>query len=96
MGITVDFNADVPLQKPSTADCIEWTMPFIFVTGHVIPCCSGNEAGQRAFQKEQALGNIFEQPFREIWKNAKYRALRKALAEGKALPVCKNCCIYKV
>ncbi|MHC9544282.1 MAG: radical SAM/SPASM domain-containing protein [Vulcanimicrobiota bacterium] len=96
MGITVEFGADVSQNKPPAQNCIEWTMPFIFVTGHVIPCCAGNEAGQRAFQKEQALGNIFEQPFKEIWNGKKYQALRTSLRKGKTLPVCRNCCVYKV
>jgi len=96
MGITLVWNENVPHIKPSVTKCIEWTMPFIFVTGHVIPCCSGNEAGQRDFQKETALGNIFEEDFKKIWNSEKYITFRKMLREGEIPPQCKNCCLYNI
>jgi len=71
-------------------------MPFIFVTGHVIPCCAGNEAGRRDFQKETSLGNVFIQSFKEIWKGKKYKALRKMIREGKVPPPCVDCSLYEV
>jgi pyrroloquinoline quinone biosynthesis protein E len=92
--IPITWNADVPKFKPPVTRCIEWTMPFIFVTGHVIPCCSGNEAGHREFQKETALGNVFEQSFKEIWYGEKYKTLRKMLSRGEIPLPCKNCCLY--
>jgi len=93
-GIRVVWNADVPRVKPPINRCIEWTMPFIFVTGHVIPCCSGNEAGHREFQKQTALGNVFEQGFKEIWYGEKYKTLRRMLRKGEVPLPCKNCCLY--
>jgi len=95
LGIRVVWNEDVPEKKPPIHTCIEWTMPFIFVTGHVIPCCSGNEAGQRDFQKEHAMGNVFETPFARIWRGQRYTALRRQLMRGKVPVVCRNCCIYR-
>lgn len=96
LGIHLVWNLDVSQNKPPINECIEWTMPFIFVTGHVIPCCSGNEAGNRDFQKKTALGNIFEQGFKEIWYGGKYKTLRKMLLQGKVPLQCKNCCLYGV
>ncbi len=96
LGIHLVWNLDVPQNKPPINECIEWTMPFIFVTGHVIPCCSGNEAGHRDFQKDTALGNVFEQNFKEIWNGKNYKNLRKMLLNGKTPLQCKNCCIYEV
>jgi MoaA/NifB/PqqE/SkfB family radical SAM enzyme len=93
-GIRLTWNADIPQVKPPISRCIEWTMPFIFVTGHVIPCCSGNEAGHRDFQKETALGNVFKQSFKEIWRGEKYKTLRSMLRQGKVPLPCKNCCLY--
>ena len=94
MNINLSWNADVPQSKPPISKCTEWTMPFIFVTGHVIPCCAGNEAGDRIGQKETALGNVFEQSFKEIWYGRKYRSLRKMLSQGKLPLACKDCCLY--
>jgi MoaA/NifB/PqqE/SkfB family radical SAM enzyme len=96
MNITVEFNKDTLLKKPDIKECTEFIMPFIFVTGHVIPCCAGNEACQREFQHETALGNIFESRFREIWKGPRYKAFRKLIREGKIPRACNNCCIYNV
>lgn len=92
--IKIMWNLDVPQVKPSINRCIEWTMPFIFVTGHVIPCCSGNEAGQREFQKKTSLGNVFETSFKDIWYGEKYKSLRRQLSRGKIPAPCKNCCLY--
>jgi MoaA/NifB/PqqE/SkfB family radical SAM enzyme len=94
-GISVRWNEDVPQIKPPISKCIEWTMPFIFVTGHVIPCCSGNEAGHRDFQKRTALGNVFEQSFKEIWSGERYKLLRRMIRKGEVPLPCRNCCLYE-
>ncbi|MEM3503762.1 MAG: radical SAM protein [Nitrososphaeria archaeon] len=94
--IDVTWNADVPQCKPPINKCTEWVMPFIFVTGHVIPCCSGNEAGHRDFQKETAMGNVFEKSFKEIWNGKKYSALRQTLKQNKVPLPCCNCCLYEI
>ena len=94
LGIVVTWNRDVPQQKPPVKDCTVWLMPFIFVTGHVIPCCSGNEAGQRDFQKAEAMGNVFEQNFKDIWKGERYKNLRKMLRENKVPVVCRDCSAF--
>ncbi len=96
LGINISWNLDTPQIKPPINECIEWTMPFIFVTGHIIPCCSGNEAGHRNFQKETALGNVSEQNFKKIWKSERYTTFRKMLCEGKIPLQCKNCCLYSL
>lgn len=95
LSIELVWSADVPQSKPKISKCAEWTMPFIFVTGHVIPCCAGNEAGHRDFQKETALGNIFEKSFKEIWRGEKYKNLRKMLSQNKIPLPCRNCCLYE-
>ncbi len=94
--IKLMWNLDVPKNKPDMNECIEWTMPFIFVTGHVISCCSGNESGNRELQKEVSLGNIFEQSFKSIWNGEKYRTLRKSIREGNVPSPCMNCCLYRI
>lgn len=92
--IPVQWNANIPACKPPINKCIEWIMPFIFVTGDVIPCCAGNEAGNRSFQKETSLGNIFNQDFKKIWHEEKYKRLRKMIKRGEVPLACKNCCLY--
>jgi len=94
-GIRINWNLDVPSGKPMMPMCVEWVMPFIFVTGHVIPCCSGNEANNREYQKKCSLGNIFETDFKTIWRGEKYQKLRNDIRTGKCPAYCVNCCLYQ-
>lgn len=94
LDIPINWNLDVPQDKPPIIRCIEWIMPFIFVTGHVIPCCAGNEANRRGFQKETSLGNVFEKPFREIWHGERYRKFRHMIRKGEVPVQCENCPLY--
>ena len=96
LGLKISWNLNVPTVKPSTDRCVAWYMPFIFVTGHVIPCCSGNEANRREFQKATCLGNVFEAGFKEIWQGAKYKELRRKIRGGEVPEPCTNCCLYDV
>ncbi|MFH1776752.1 MAG: radical SAM protein [Candidatus Omnitrophota bacterium] len=96
LSINLSWNLNVPVDKPPLKNCIEWTMPFIFATGHVIPCCAGNESGRRDFQKDTSLGNIFEQSFKDIWLGRKYKAFRRMLRVGHVPVQCRNCCIYHI
>jgi MoaA/NifB/PqqE/SkfB family radical SAM enzyme len=96
LGITLAYNLSVPKKgrKPPITNCVEWIMPFIFVTGHVIPCCAGNEANQRDFQKATSLGNVFNKSFKEIWYGDEYKKFREMIRKGKAPLQCRNCPIY--
>jgi len=94
--LKVVWSADTPQIKPPISKCTEWTMPFIFVNGDVIPCCAGNEAENRDFQKKTALGNIFKQDFKEIWRGERYKNLRKMLKKGNIPASCRNCPLYQL
>ena len=95
IGVNVDWSADAVEDKPCCSKCTAWIMPFIFVTGEVIPCCAANEANSRARQKALSMGNIFETPMKEIWDNGKYTDLKNSLYKGKFPEVCQDCCVYK-
>jgi len=95
LGIPVVWNVDTVGSKRPLKDCSVWWMPFIFVDGTVIPCCSLNEQNDRPWQRKTSLGNIFKEDFRKIWYGKKYKAMLKALKEGKCPPVCKRCILYE-
>ncbi len=95
LGIRVIYNDCARLDKPLIKDCTAWLEPFIFATGHVVPCCAGNEANRRGFQKETALGNVFEKSFQEIWNSDRYTKFRKMVHEGKVPVQCSGCSVYK-
>lgn len=96
LGIALAYNLSVPQKgkKPPITDCVEWIMPFIFVTGHVIPCCAGNEANRRDFQKATGLGNVFNKSFKEIWYGDEYKKFREMIRKGEVPLQCHNCPIY--
>ena len=92
-GIKIIWGKNARENKLPIHRCTEWTMPFIFVDGTVIPCCAGNEANRRGYQIKHRMGNIFEQPFEEIW-NGKIKELRDAIHEGKCPAPCVDCPAY--
>jgi MoaA/NifB/PqqE/SkfB family radical SAM enzyme len=99
ISVTVNMSAKQEAEglgkKPPIKNCKEYIMPFIFVTGHVTPCCAQNEANAREWQKKLALGNALEKPFREIWYSPKYKAMRKTIRENKCAKECALCPAYE-
>jgi len=59
-----------------------WT-PIITWDGNVIPCCYDYDA-------YSIMGNVFEQPFMEIYWSRGYRTIRKKMMQ-KSLSLCKFC-----
>lgn len=93
-GMRIKWNINLNLCKPPTSLCTAWVMPFVFVTGEVICCCATNEGNVRDLQKKYSFGNVFQKPFKEIWRSPPYRNFRKALYKGKVPVQCRNCCNY--
>ncbi len=83
-------------KKPEIRNCKEYIMPFIFVTGHVTPCCGQNEANAREWQKKMSLGNALEKPFREVWYSPEYVKMRKIIRENKVPKECILCPAYNL
>ncbi len=62
-----------------------WERVVINTDGHVVPCCND-------FDSHYSMGNVFEQPFRDIWFGAKYNRFRKRILERwRRIPLCANC-----
>ncbi|MFZ3073447.1 MAG: radical SAM protein [Thermodesulfobacteriota bacterium] len=95
LGVKIAWNKNITEKEP-ISNCTEWTTPFIHVDGTVIPCCAGNEANARQFQRTTSMGNIFEKTFKEIWYGERYKKLRDDLHDGKVPPACVNCTIYDI
>jgi len=96
LGLDVRFNANVPLRKPPMYQCSAYIQPFIFVTGHVIPCCCMNEENRRQWQKDTSLGNVFEKPFKEIWYGKRFRDLRRKIYTNQIHEICRRCPLFNV
>ena len=94
LGIPIGWNATVPQSKPPVKECLAWFMPFIFVDGTVIPCCALNEQNDRRWQRGTCLGNIFETPFKDIWRGKPYQRMLDMLKRNKVPKNCERCSIY--
>lgn len=89
LGIEMWWNQNFAPCEPITK-CVRWTEPFILVTGHLQPCCVINEANIRDFQKTNSVANLFEQDFRDVWRN-EYKDLREMIRRGEIPKICRYC-----
>ena len=89
--VNIRWNRRMGREKTPAQQCTLWHQPFIFVDGSVIRCCTSNEHNARDRQRANALGNIFDTPFRDIWNGEKYRTLRKNLGQGVLDEGCTSC-----
>ena len=71
----------VPMLHPkSIASCVIPWIPFINVTGDVMPAC--HYFGDRT--RSLIFGNIFKEDFRSIWNKETYKKHRNAARRGKS------------
>ena len=62
-----------------------WEMSNILSNGDVAPCCYDYDSSMK-------VGNLFKQPFTEIWNSQAYCELRRKIHdEMQSLPKCRNC-----
>ncbi len=72
--------------RPAKRCSVGFDQAFITALGDVRPCCFSDEN----------MGNVREQPFREIWFGEKYRTFRSRLMNGKFSKYCiTNRCALK-
>lgn len=94
LGIYITWNGDTCVNKTHISHCNAWITPFVYVSGDVVPCCAMNEANTRDFQKQNSLGNVFRQSFKEIWYGEKFSNLRKEMRRGKVPLLCRDCPMF--
>jgi radical SAM protein with 4Fe4S-binding SPASM domain len=74
-------------------ECLRpWTTAYVTATGNCLPCCIAPFATQQ--YESLVLGNLFEQPFEQIWNGPKYQAYRTALQSQAPPESCQNCGVY--
>ncbi|MDX2067225.1 MAG: SPASM domain-containing protein [Haliscomenobacter sp.] len=62
-----------------------WHACVITWDGMVVPCCFDKDAQYR-------MGNLQEQPLRELWQQQPYREFRQQLLKGRdKIDICTNC-----
>lgn len=67
-----------------------WRGSYITADGYVTPCCeNGSDPDKINF------GNVFQQPYEEIWNSAAYRQFRRELRSTTSRPkICVDCPSY--
>jgi radical SAM protein with 4Fe4S-binding SPASM domain len=83
------YTADGTTQNTRHAFCtMAWDHTVVNVDGSVTPCCYLRPDMGEAF----VMGNIFETPFKSIWRGEKYRAFRaQMLTDRGQMPICNKC-----
>lgn len=95
LGLYITWNTDVCTNKAPISHCNAWITPFVYVSGDVVPCCAMNEANIRDFQKQNSLGNVFQQSFKEIWRGEKFSNFRRELQSGSTPLLCRDCPMFE-
>ncbi len=62
-----------------------WQSSYIAANGDVVPCC------QIADSSVVKMGNVFSEPFADVWNNDKYRELRRRIADNDIPHYCRSC-----
>ncbi len=77
------YHKDSNRRKPKCSWC--FSKCFITVDGYVTPCCI------RMNPEVFNFGNIFEEPFNNIWNGEKMRKFRLSMMKDKANFICDQC-----
>jgi len=79
-------------QRPWTACMRPWTTAYITANGNALPCCISPFA-TRDYDSLQ-LGNLFEQPFGDLWNAERYQDWRRRLLSDHPPAACAGCGVY--
>ncbi len=69
-----------------------WTTAYVTANGNCLPCCIAPFADRD--YSSLILGNLFEQPFEQIWNGPAYRSLRARLLSDHPPRTCAGCGVY--
>lgn len=69
-----------------------WTTAYITANGHCLPCCISPFATND--YASLILGNLFEQPFAQIWNDELYQEFRTRLLSTEPHVACSSCGVY--
>jgi radical SAM protein with 4Fe4S-binding SPASM domain len=78
--------------RPWAACMRPWTTAYITANGNALPCCISPFA-TRDYESLK-LGNVFEQPFDQVWNDSRYRRWRERLLSDHPHAACAGCGVY--
>jgi MoaA/NifB/PqqE/SkfB family radical SAM enzyme len=79
-------------QRPWRACLRPWTTAYITANGNCLPCCISPFATHD--YESLILGNLFEQPFSEIWNDTRYQGFRSDFLTDCPHKACANCGVF--
>ncbi len=94
--VNVQFSHIGKSELPSINKCTAWMEPYIMIGGYVLPCCAVLMSNKRDFLRKYAFGNLYQQPFKEIWYSERYKKFRYLVQKNKKpIPIlCAGCRAY--
>jgi MoaA/NifB/PqqE/SkfB family radical SAM enzyme len=69
-----------------------WTTAYVTANGNCLPCCISPFA--TCDYDSLILGNLFERPFAEIWRDRLYQQFRTKLLSRQPHQACASCGVY--
>ncbi len=79
-------------QRPWTACMRPWTTAYITANGNALPCCISPFATSDYASLQ--LGNLFEQPFGDLWNADRYQSWRARLLSEHPPKACAGCGVF--
>ncbi len=73
--------------------CAKWLQPYIMIDGSALLDCALLMSNNRIKLKEDALGNLYEEDFKQIWNKPRYRKTRASVNKknGPVPYLCQSC-----
>ncbi|MGH2521299.1 MAG: radical SAM/SPASM domain-containing protein [Anaerolineales bacterium] len=78
--------------RPWAACLRPWTSAYVTANGNVLPCCIAPFA--TTDYESLKMGNLFEQPFGDLWNAERYQQWRTRLLSDDPHPACAGCGVY--
>jgi radical SAM protein with 4Fe4S-binding SPASM domain len=69
-----------------------WTTAYITANGNALPCCISPFATSDYASLQ--LGNVFEQPFGDLWNAERYQSWRARLLSDHPPTACAGCGVF--
>jgi MoaA/NifB/PqqE/SkfB family radical SAM enzyme len=69
-----------------------WTTAYVTANGNCLPCCISPFA--TSDYDSLIMGNLYQQPFREIWNGDAYRKFRTKFLSRNPHQACSSCGVY--
>lgn len=79
-------------QRPWQACLRPWTTAYITANGNCLPCCISPFATND--YESLVLGNLFDQPFSELWNDSRYQRFRCDFLTDRPHKACANCGVF--